>query len=112
MKEKRRKIGLFQAETNAEFDTSLRMIGGLVIFAGIVISMFVGDFFFEKTYLTPEILHSLLATVGMWIMYHKGKSDGIGINGHSEPPKPLVAPVSPYQPKPEPEQEKGKMRLT
>lgn len=81
----------FKAENNAEFDTSLRMLGGLLIFLVIVVLMFIGDFRFGKAYLTPEILHSLIATVGMWIMYHKGKADGIATNNGgttSSPRKP------------------------
>lgn len=83
----------FGAENNAEADSTLRLIGGLAIFTILIIGLFVGEYWFKKDYLSPELLHTIMATVGMWVVYQQGKRDGIASlngNGHHspQPPKP------------------------
>lgn len=79
---------LFRAENNNEYDSSLRLWGGLIIFSMICVGMFIGDFYFDKGYLTPELLHSVLAMAGMWVVYQQGKKDGMAMNGNGQPPTP------------------------
>ena len=84
--------------SNSEVDTTIRLIGGLFIFLVMAVLMLVGDIWFGKKFITPELGHTLFATVGMWVAYQAGKKSEQNGNGY------------PPQSPPQPQQKQGRLR--
>ena len=48
-------------------DSTIITLGILIIFGVIISALFVGDFFFGKTYITEALIHTIVAFPAGWI---------------------------------------------